>query len=67
MWDHFWVGIAREADVLTSGSLGDPAFADMANQQYINTRTGIDTSIGGSVVGKYLSHLHPKTIANLLP
>ena len=50
LWDHIWVGITRQFNVLTAAWLADPDFAAEANAEYVNNRTGIDTNPAGTLI-----------------
>ncbi|KAI4159450.1 MAG: hypothetical protein L6R39_000352 [Caloplaca ligustica] len=52
MWDHIFFGPSFEVNTLTHSSLGDPQFAAAAAQEYITTRTGMLTNVGGDLLGK---------------
>ena len=53
MWDHIFFGPAYDVDTVTHNFLGNPAFAAQATQEYITSRTGILTNVGGDLLGNY--------------
>ena len=52
MWDHFFFGPAYDVNTVTHSFLGNPAFAAQATQEYITSRTGILTNVGGDLLGR---------------
>jgi choline dehydrogenase-like flavoprotein len=53
VWDHIFFGPSYDVDTVTHSHLGDPAFTEQATQEYIASRTGILTNVGGDLLGKY--------------
>ena len=53
MWDHIFFGPAYDVSTVTHSFLGNPAFAAEATQEYITSRTGILTNVGGDLLGSY--------------
>ncbi len=53
MWDHIFFGPAYDVSTVTHSFLGNPAFAAEATQEYITSRTGILTNVGGDLLGRY--------------
>lgn len=50
LWDHIWVAITREFNVLTSAQLADFDFLAAADEEYVANRTGINTNPGGTLI-----------------
>ncbi|KAL8726090.1 MAG: hypothetical protein Q9166_006927 [cf. Caloplaca sp. 2 TL-2023] len=50
MWDHIFFGPSYEVNTVTHSSLGNPAFAAVATQEYTTSRTGILTNVGGDLL-----------------
>ena len=50
LWDHIWVAITREFNVVTAAALADPAFLSQANTEYVENRTGINTNPAGTLI-----------------
>jgi choline dehydrogenase-like flavoprotein len=53
MWDHVFFGPSYIVDTVTHNFLGDPAFSTAATEEYIKSRTGILTIVGGDLLGKF--------------
>lgn len=51
MWDHVFFGPSRVVDTVTHNFLGDAAFSAAATEEYIRSRTGILTNVGGDLLG----------------
>ena len=51
MWDHIFFGPAYDVNTVTHNYLGNPVFAAQATQEYITSRTGILTNVGGDLLG----------------
>lgn len=52
MWDHPFFGPAYDVREVTHSNLADPAYAAQATQDYITSRTGILTNVGGDLLGE---------------
>ena len=52
MWDHIFFGPSYENSVVTHNWLADPAFAAQATEEYVSSRTGILTNVGGDILGE---------------
>lgn len=50
MFDHIWVAITHEFDVVTAAALADPDYLAQANADYVNHRTGINTNPAGTLI-----------------
>lgn len=50
MWDHIWVAITHEFDVVTAAALADPRYLAAANAEYVANRTGINTNPAGTLI-----------------
>ena len=50
LWDHIWVAITREFNVVTAAALGDPSFLAQSNAEYVQNRTGINTNPAGTLI-----------------
>ena len=50
LWDHIWVAITREFNVVTAAALADTAFLSQANTEYVGNRTGINTNPAGTLI-----------------
>ena len=62
MWDHIFFGPAYDVNTVTHNFLGNPAFAAQATQEYISSRTGILTNVGGDLLGKWNARVHTHLI-----
>lgn len=51
MWDHIFFGPSYQVNLITHSSLGNPAFAAAATEQFLANATGIMTTAGGDTVG----------------
>ena len=50
LWDHIWVAITHEFDVVTAAWLADPDFLAESNAAYVTNWTGIDTNPAGTLI-----------------
>ncbi|KAK5173708.1 uncharacterized protein LTR77_002389 [Saxophila tyrrhenica] len=50
MMDHIWSAITREVDVETIAYLADPDYLAAQNAEYIESRTGMNTNPGGTII-----------------
>jgi choline dehydrogenase-like flavoprotein len=53
MWDHVFFGPSYVVDTVTDNFLGDSAFSAAATKEYIKSRSGILTNVGGDLLGKF--------------
>ena len=52
MWDHIFFGPSYGVNTVTHNFLGNPEYAAQATQEYVTSRTGILTNVGGDLLGR---------------
>jgi choline dehydrogenase len=57
MWDHIFFGPSYVVDTVTHSWIGNTEYAAAATEEYITSRSGILTNVGGDLLGKLCNML----------